>query len=247
MVDQLIIGVDCATDDAKIGLARAERRKGRTTITEAVVCTKSRSATGTVAEWLRGVASPALLAIDAPLGWPIDLGRRLVSHRAGQAIEVDPNLLFRRATDRFVQATLGKIPLDVGADRIARTAHAALQLLGDLRTSLALEIPLAMSPTIVGVSVVEVYPAATLVANGIRSSGYKKPSQIAERREIARPLSRWIDCRLCLSVLETNADVLDSAVCVLAAVDFLEGSAAGPADALLAAHEGWIWARRRRA
>lgn len=245
-MDQIIVGIDCATDDAKIGLAFAGRRNGRTTIREATICARERSAAGTVAAWIRDSAVPVLLAIDAPLGWPVDLGRQPTSHRAGQAIEIDPNLLFRRATDRFIQSTLGKTPLDVGADRIARTAHAALRLLGDLRGSLGLQIPLAWAPAIVGVSAIEVYPAATLLVNGIRSSGYKKPAQTVERVEILRPLSRWIDCKSCLSDLEANADVLDSAVCVLAAVDFLDGSAVGPSDPSLAAQEGWIWARRRR-
>ena len=244
-MDQLIVGIDCATDDAKIGLALAERRGAKTTIRQATICARESSAADTVAGWLRGSAGPILLAIDAPLGWPIEMGRQLASHRAGQAIPVEPNLLFRRATDRFIQATVGKTPLDVGADRIARTAHAAGRLLGQLRQSLIQPIPLAWTIDLAQVSAIEVYPAATLAANGIRSSGYKKPSQGQERLEIIRPLSRWIDCKACLSDLEANADVLDSAVCVLAAVDFLEGRAVGPTDAALAEHEGWIWVRRK--
>ena len=79
-----------------------------------------------------------------------------------------------------------------------------------------------------------------------RSAGHKKPSQTVERLEILRPVSRWIDCKACLAALEANADVLDSVVCVLAAIDFLEGRAVGPSDASIALHEGWIWARRRK-
>ena len=100
-MDQIIIGIDCATEDAKIGLALAERRNGRTTIKQAVICAKERSAAKTIVEWLRDVHVQALLAVDAPLGWPISLGQQLVSHNAGQALEIEPNLLFRRATDRF--------------------------------------------------------------------------------------------------------------------------------------------------
>lgn len=245
-MDQLVIGIDCATDDAKIGLTRAERTGLRTTIRQATICALDSTAAATVANWIGGCAAPVLLAIDAPLGWPIDMGRQLASHRAGQAIAIESNLLFRRATDRFIQTTTGKTPLDVGADRIARTAHAALRLLGELRKSLDLPIPLAWTPNISQVSAIEVYPAATLVVHGVRSGGYKKPSQRAERLEIIRPLSRWIDCKACLSDLEENADVLDSAICVLAATDFLEGNTVAPTDTALAEHEGWIWARSRK-
>ena len=245
-MDQQIVGIDCATDDAKIGLALAARRGVRTTIRQATICARDSSAAETVASWIAGSTVPVLLAIDAPLGWPIEMGRQLASHRAGQTIAIEPNLLFRRATDRFIQATVGKTPLDVGADRIARTAHAAVRLLGELRESLGQPIPLAWTTDLAQVSAIEVYPAATLAVHGIRSSGYKKPSQGQERLEIIRPLSRWIDCKACLSDLEANADVLDSAVCVLAAVDFLDGDAVAPSDTALAEHEGWIWTRRRR-
>jgi predicted RNase H-like nuclease len=242
----MIVGIDCATEDSRVGLALADRSNRRTTIRRATICARESSAADTVADWIRGATVPVLLAIDAPLGWPIDMGRQLVDHRAGQTIEVEPNLLFRRATDRFIQATLGKTPLDIGADRIARTAHAALRLLGNLRKALALPIPLAWTADCVGVSSVEVYPAATLTANGLRSSGYKKPVQQAERTEIVRSLSSWIDCKCCFDDLRGNADVLDAAVCVLAAVDFLEGEAIAPSDPALAAHEGWIWTRRTK-
>ena len=42
-----------------------------------------------------------------------------------------------------VRDRIGKQSLDVGADRIARTAHAALQLLHELRGRLGKPIPLA--------------------------------------------------------------------------------------------------------
>src|SRR5437016_7332440 len=41
--------------------------------------------------------------------------------------------MFRRVTDDVIYERLGKRPLDVGADRIARTAHAALRFLEELR------------------------------------------------------------------------------------------------------------------
>jgi hypothetical protein len=51
--------------------------------------------------------------------------------------------MFRRSTDRFVHRVVGQLPLDVGANLIARTAHAALELLADVRAKSARETPLA--------------------------------------------------------------------------------------------------------
>ena len=95
----------------------------------------------TVAGWLRAAQMPALLAIDTPLGWPVRLGCALTNHRAGEPIAADADRLFRRDTDRFIKLKLGKTPLDVGADQIARTAHTALCLLNGLRQCLDETVP----------------------------------------------------------------------------------------------------------
>jgi hypothetical protein len=153
--------------------------------------------------------------------------------------------MFRRATDRFIKKELGKTPLDVGADRIARTAHAALRLLGDLRERLSAPIPLAWTPAcIAGVAAIEVYPAATLLAHGLRSNGYKAAQQIAQRRELVGQLRSRLMFVTQTPILEGNADALDAVVCLLAAKDFLEDRAMPPPDQLVAEREGWIWASR---
>ena len=51
----------------------------------------------------------ALLALDAPLGWPDALGKVLAKHVAGCVIEEEPNLMFRRMTDRFIESKIGKL------------------------------------------------------------------------------------------------------------------------------------------
>ena len=186
-----IIGIDCATDDTKVGVAWALRTSQGVRVMDACVCTRAQSALDRVAKCASEAEGQVLIAIDAPLGWPRPMGDALVGHRAGAEVLVSPNDLFRRATDRYIQRRLGKTPLDVGADRIARTAHAALRLLGGLRARLPHEIPLAwMSPPGEMVSAIEVYPAATLLSHGIRAKGYKKPGQVAERREIVAALAR---------------------------------------------------------
>ena len=84
-------------------------------------------------EWLREVHDqPTLLTLDAPLGWPVGMRTALCSHQAGGPMDVDPDYMFKRITDRCVKAD-GKNPLEVGASWIARTAHGALIILAALR------------------------------------------------------------------------------------------------------------------
>jgi hypothetical protein len=154
--------------------------------------------------------------------------------------------MFRRETDRFIRTKLSKTPLDVGADRIARTAHAALRLLGDVAYQLGRPIPLAWTSQFLDVMAIEVYPTATLVAHGIRSKGYKARDQVDQRREILAALSRELDIGDLTATIEESADAVDAVVCLLAAKDFLEGRAMPPEDAALAEREGWIWAASRK-
>ena len=237
-----IIGIDCATADKNVGLALAEYEAGRLLVRKAEPGNRRDRPVVTISGWIREAAGPVLLALDAPLGWPEPMGRTLVSHNAGEPVEVGPNKLVRRETDRYIKAKLRKTPLDVGADKIARTAHAALSLLQELRDQLGLPIPLAWGPQLVGVSAIEVYPAATLIAHGFRSMGYKRPEQTKERRELLASLTDFIDIGACGNSAEGDADVLDAAICTLAGLDFLAGQAMQPENLALAQREGWIWA-----
>jgi predicted RNase H-like nuclease len=238
-----ILGIDCATDDAKVGLSRAVAGKGRCVVHFAGTCSSEREVADEVASWLAG-QTRALIAFDAPLGWPRPMGAALVAHSAGQPLAGDPNELFRRATDRFVKARVGKQSLDVGADRIARTAHSALKLLAAVRQKTRLPIPMAWEPRYSEqVAAIEVYPAATLMAHGIRDTGYKNKEKIAERKEIMGSLKRLVQLPKDKAEMEGSADALDAAVCVLAGYDFLRGEAYQPEKKELAVHEGWIWVR----
>jgi predicted RNase H-like nuclease len=236
-----VIGVDCATNHSDVGVALGEYEAGAVCVSKVEVCSRQRSAVAIVAEWLDGEV-PALLAIDAPLGWPAAFARALVDHHAGDDLAVAPSDMFRRETDRFLRREIGKTPLDVGADRIARTAHAALAMLARLRDVTGAAIPLAWShDTPTGIAAVEVYPAATLHVHGLRSTGYKKPQQVNERGEIVAALAGVLTLPADTSPLTRNADALDAVVCLLAAKDFLDGRAMEPVDADLAHQEGWIW------
>jgi len=237
-----VVGVDCATVPANVGLARARLDDGRWRVLDALVASPARPPADVVADWLREDPH-ALLALDAPLGWPASLGAALVPHRAGGPIAAPIETLFNRVTDRALQARIGKRPLEVGADRIARTAWAALDLLERLRRATGGPIPLAWAPNTAGLpAAIEVYPAATLIAHGLPTTGYKHPS--SEPRAAIGP---WLRARLdldgSLDLATMPGHALDAVLCVAAGIDFLEGAALGPDDPEVARREGWIWVR----
>jgi hypothetical protein len=88
---------------------------------------------------------------------------------------------------------------------------------------------------------IEVYPAATLVAHRIRSTGYKKRDQTQQRHEIVAALCMKLTIGKSVPDLATSADLVDAAVCVLAGSDFIAGRAMSPENRSLAEREGWIW------
>jgi len=172
------------------------------------------------------------------------MGQSLITHKAGELILQKPNQLFRRETDRFIKKIINKQPLDVGADRIARTAHAALKLIDDLRERTGEVIPLAWDSNLdANISVIEVYPAATLAVAGLRSTGYKAKEKLDERREILCGLQRFAEINVSKSMIENDDDILDAIVCVIAGYDFITGLCVGPEKLDLAKKEGWIWVR----
>ena len=233
--------MDCATQAEKTGIVRGHVDEGVLTLTDRCLCSVARSAHDTIVNWVGDRPDEqTLLALDAPLGWPVGQ-RALIVHEAGVGPPASAEAMFRRDTDRFVTEQMRQRPLDVGADRIARTAHAALALLASLRETLSDAIPLAWAPDFSShVAAIEVYPAATLKGRGFISKGYKKREQIAIRSRIVQQLST-----VCQIVhggdLVAEADVLDAAVCVIAGYDFVAGRAAPPENAESARCEGWIW------
>jgi predicted RNase H-like nuclease len=240
-----IIGIDCAVDQKNVGVAIGSYTGGICNLLPLPNKVKACS----VSEFIHNNinrSTKVLLALDAPLGWPVTMGYSLINHMAGAGIETDSNLFFRRATDRFVKTRFGKQPLDVGADRIARTAKAALDLLAQIRGQTNLPIPLVWEPVFKErVGAIEVYPAGTLVSYGLPSSGYKNKEQIELRKTILGGLQHHIGLGVDLESAEMNADVLDAIICVLAGTDFLRGQTDSPPDPDQAAREGWIWIKRK--
>lgn len=243
MDSHTLIGIDCAAQPGNVGIAIGEIVDGVVVIERLYAGHKDPAAIVAGA-----IEAPALLAFDSPLGWPADLGTTLATHRAGDPVVIEPNTLFRRETDRFVRRAIGKQSLDVGADRIARTAHAALGLLADVRERSGLPIDVAVSQSDRADALCfEVYPAATLRSHAIEARGYKgrRPENIDARLTLIDALMPRL--RIDDAIIDTavaSDDALDAAICCLSAADFLAGECYEPEDPELAAKEGWIWVRR---
>ncbi len=223
-----IVGIDCATQPGNTGLCFATWDGVSLRIKSARVCTHRRDLVESVAAELDGLSS-AVIALDAPLGWPVPLADSLHEHRAGQPLAAPREALFRRTTDRLIEEWSGKRPLEVGANLIARTAHAALTELAEIRKSLGRPVELAWAPgTPQDVTAIEVYPAVTWIAHGRRWPHW---GPVSDPLQYDRPLH-----------------VRDAVLCAVAAVDFIERRAQPPGDEHLetARREGWIWAWRDR-
>jgi len=240
-----VIGIDCSTNHRKLGIAKGVFSSGRLSITEVV--TGQPDHIKIISSWLKD--SPrTLIALDAPLGWPQAMGSNLVNHKAGSVIDVEPNTMFRRHTDRFIKQKLNKQSLDVGSNLIARTALFALKLIEWIRKESGKPIPLAWSPQFADSCVaIEVYPAATLEARGISSSGYKNPTQLERRREILSLLESEIQVECDEEMVVSNDDNLDAVLCLLAAADFLSGKVYKPPPDMMRTveKESWIWVKRK--
>lgn len=228
-----IIGIDCATQPEKVGLALAHIDKGDLIIDEIALGSKRREPAMIISEWMKK-SDQVLLAFDAPLGWPEAMGRSLADHQAGQVVSSSANKLFRRCTDDEIYKRLGKRPLEVGANLIARTAEAALRLLGELRNTTGCEIPLAWDISeLHGICAIEVYPAAIISVMGVKSASEFFESLPSEIRLPDSPL------------LKTSDHVRDAVLCAITGADFLKGNCVGPTpeQRKLALKEGWIWCR----
>jgi predicted nuclease with RNAse H fold len=224
-----VVGIDCATQPQNTGLALGVFAEDRLVIQEVRRGRRHDRPVDIVCNWIRAPGR-VLLALDAPLGWPTALGQSLVSHRAGRPIVAPANDLFRRVTDHEIHRRLKKLPLEVGADRIARTARAALELLDEMRQSF--EVEMAWSPTWSdGVRAIEVYPAATRLSLGA-------PGGL--------DLVEWIGTRVQLPVkwCSTSDHEVDSILCAIAGGEFLRNRAQAPTEGQMdsARIEGWIWA-----
>jgi len=239
-----IVGLDAASDRRRFGWAVAARDIGGARLVDQGLL--GRPGEPWPPSLREALSDPdgVLLAVDAPLGWPRRMGSTLAAHRAGGPVAVAKNDLFRRVTDDIVRTTLRKQPLEVGADLIARAAMEALAVLGELRALSGKALPLAWSPATATDAVIEVYPGATLTAHGVARSKYKDPTTHGARQPMIAAFAPR------LAGLETRvgepSDIFDACLCIVCALDFLEGRCIAP-DAVqrdAGEVEGWIWFAR---
>lgn len=110
-----MIGIDFATQDENVGLACADLVGGRSILLHAICADKKSKTADRISEWLRDFSGSALLAIDAPLGWPMRMASVLAMHRAGDPlVESDANQMLFRVTDQFVKKWRNEAPLAAG-------------------------------------------------------------------------------------------------------------------------------------
>lgn len=225
-----LIGIDCATQPRKVGLALAELDGKSIRIKACRTGSPREEPAWIVSRWM-GEYGTALLALDAPLGWPRAMGQALNGHQAGAGLGAAAHELFRRQTDDAIYQRFNKRPLEVGANFISRTAVAALNLLEQLRMTTDQLIPLAWSPVDLKQSAaIEVYPAATRIAHGWPGRGGSIDG-----------LESLMDFSAIDGELPASDDAIDALVCVVAAADFIQGRARPPVDLETAQQEGWIW------
>lgn len=258
-----IIGIDCAAQPSDFGLARGRIRGGRLEVVEVTKGVGKDNCFADLADqvqrWIAGgdADPPArtLIALDAPLGWPIHMTRALHDHRAGASLahpyEDDPgernpgNHLFRRHTDRFLAEKFPGAPLDIGADRIARVARSALELLGRVGDTEGgpSAPPLLWDPGHLDqLGAIEVYPRLTLLKCSAEAPkfSYKgtKSEHATDRREIVELLRETKTLELNPHTLprkktrtgdlDYHHDSIDAVLCALEGLHFLLGENVGP-------------------
>lgn len=248
-----LVGLDAASQRSKFGyaLGQLDPGRGRVTVEKAGLLDDDDDLIrNQIVPFICG-GERALIAIDAPLGWPDGLKQLLQGHEAGmpppEGLAKDAS--FRRHTE--IQVRLVKIPLEVAADRIARAAFEALCVLNELRTLSRLSLPLVWCPEFKGTASIEVYPGATLAVRKLATASYKSRDEKSGREQIAdsivhEGLVEILPGEANRRALQ-NPDVLDAILCMVAARDFLMGECQPPDDAHLdqARREGWIWVRRK--
>jgi hypothetical protein len=195
-----------------------------------------------------GLPTPSKVAIDAPLGWPVDFVRA-VSGDAGWPIGIDgdPRRLVRRATDYWVHRVTSKLPLSVTTDRIA---YAAMRAAGVL-SHYAATFDEPVDPSGVTGLVCEAYPDPAIRRLGLWPDGigdrdsYKGDADRV-RESIMHLLSErapWLrlspsDQEACIA----SDDCLDALICALVARAAERGLTEDPPSELRdeAEREGWI-------
>ena len=113
----MIIGIDCATDEKRVGLALARWEAGRASVEQITIGGRGVPVAEIIADWATQDES-VLLAMDAPLGWPASLGRSLAIHKAGATLPAGAHALLQKITDTTIAYLKQKVKAGVDAVQI---------------------------------------------------------------------------------------------------------------------------------
>jgi len=239
-----VIGVDSAVQEKDNGLVLCNYHDNKLELVDK--WERNGTVTTKILSWI-GNAEQTLIAIDSPLGWPFEFTNSLATHKAGVPIEIGANDFFKRQTDLQIATEFNKRPLEVSADRIARTAFYTLDRIGKLRRETSRSIKLLWKfGEDFDIGFIEVYPASTILANGLSITGYKKEQSL--RHNLLDELQK--EYRLnnpnTIDVFKIEHD-FDALVCCFSGVDFIEKRSI-QYDSLSERiqKEGWIWARKAK-
>lgn len=240
----LLLGIDAAASDAKTGLVALEA--GSLAVRH-VALGKEVPVSQLLAQWLSAHHGAVMACIDAPLGWPAEYCSILVSHQAGEPIRADKEHFFPRITDKLVHQKLGKRPLEVTANYIARTAHRALQWIGDLNQLTGSAFHLFLdAEKIPYYGLAETYPAGWLISEQLFHKGYKRDADLRERLllQIVKRYALGITTEQRTAVIRWE-HTFDALLCCLCGLDIVQQRCLSPKDLAvpetIARKEGWIW------
>ena len=195
-----------------------------------------------------GLPAPVKVAIDAPLGWPVDFMRGMRDPTSWPVeIDGDRRRLERRATDHWIREVTGKQPLSVTTDRIAYAAMRAAGILAHYSSATGQPVDRSGVEGIV----CEVYPDPSirrlqLWPEGVGSRVSYKVAATDLRGRIVAELGRVAPWLVLTSEQQAacvdSDDCLDALVCALVARAAAQGLTRPPPAALMdeARAEGWI-------
>jgi len=178
-----------------------------------------------------GAGQRVVLAIDAPLGFPIQFRKLLDGERVELPFptrEIDSELAYRE-TDRHVHATLGKKPLSASFDKLGNNASVAMVHVRRWCEADGFSVRPLTDEGASDREIIEVYPA---LAKDPRS------------REAKGRLSALLPPEV-----RSGTDAYDAAICALHAARFGAGQAVDSLPALVGParvtevikEEGWIY------
>jgi predicted nuclease with RNAse H fold len=236
------VGVDLATESVACGVCALEGN--------AVAYVGRGNASHKHPDWLLEHCLGAdAVGVDVPFGWPAPFVEALRDHEIGAAFRRDRRPYRLRTTDVWLADTLPRrlardigrpTPFSVSTDKLGATAMVGTVLLQ------ALSDDFRLSPRRSGVpqAVLEVYPAASLWAWGLRHRNIEVPATLGVLREAFGLEIRKADLKRLLE----SRHCFDALVAALTAREYGDGNTFDPPEDVpdgTLRLEGWIRVPKR--